>query len=814
MRAPRTKLANLPLQLTSFIGRERQLADLRQLLVDVRLLTLIGPGGVGKTRLAFRLASELADTMPDGVWLVELAALHDARFVAQAVAAALDIRQEPGERLRVTLQHVLRDRELLLVLDNCEHLVAACADIASDLLRGCPQLRILATSREPLGVVGETTWRVPSMELPDASARSGADEIAASEAARLFAERCRMVVPDFVVTDRNAAGVAQICRRLDGIPLAIELAASRIGALGVDQILARLDQRFRLLKLDLAGLPARHRTLRATVEWSHDLLSQAECVLFRRLAVFSGGWSLEAAEAVCSSGDLARDEVLDLLAKLVDRSLVLVDNRGGVARYTLLETLRQFAQEQLDDAGEREAVSIQHLSWCVNLAESGAPKLNTPDQTSWLEVFDREHDNLRAALTWSLHADRINQCLRLAVACGYFWEIRGHRHRAEGLRWLEQAVSHPGADGAPPSLRAQALYWAGTYASELFQFESATALLGASLTLWTELGDTRGMADTLLSLGVAARVRGEYGRSAEALDRALALMQDRGEGLGIAQVQRQRGTLARVAAQLDEAETRSLEALRIFQSFGELHQVGHVEIEIGELARNRRALQRAAGLYAHGAALLTRAGCQEGVSSACVFEARLARDRGKPDEAYARVADALTIIHEGGSQREMPMCLDVLASLSATTDPWQAVCLSAAADALRSAMGAGLHRVDQADYQRTLELAKSRLSEDAFAQACDAGRAMSMEDAIKCALEARPLPADSASKRVTTGLSARECEVAALIGRGLSNREIAEALVIADRTAETHVTHVLNKLGLRSRAQVAVWAVEHGLVNY
>jgi predicted ATPase len=327
---------NLSLQLTSFVGRERQIAELEQLLHSVRLLTLVGAGGVGKTRLAQRVVSDAIADTPDGVWLVELARLTDADLVVQTVAATLTINERPGEPLERSLQISLADRALLLVLDNCEHLVAACAALVDGLLRSCPRLRVIATSREPLGVVGETTWRVPSLQVPDVHSATSADEISASEAVRLFVDRARSALPGFAVTDRNARSIAQICTQLDGIPLALELAAARISTLGVEQLVSRLDDRFRLLVRSGQSGPGvleRHRTLRATLEWSHDLLSEVERRLLRRLSVFAGGWTLEAAEAVCADSEtLPRADILDLLSRLADRSMVLVEDQDSSAR--------------------------------------------------------------------------------------------------------------------------------------------------------------------------------------------------------------------------------------------------------------------------------------------------------------------------------------------------------------------------------------------------------------------------------------------------------------------------------------------------
>lgn len=807
----RGRSTNLPLQLTTFVGRQRELAEVTRLLAAARLLTLVGAGGVGKTRLALRVAEDLLESSPDGVWLVELASVADPAIVPHSVAGSLGVRETADQHVINLLVEHLELKQLVLILDNCEHVVQVCADLANHLLRACPHLRILATSRQPLGVAGEIAWRVPSLGVPDSRVASGTDEIGASEAVRLFCERAQLVSPGWVLDDHNAASVAAVCRSLDGIPLAIELAAARLNVLSIQQIADRLDDRFRVLVGSGRTVAPRHRTLGAVVEWSHDLLTMPERALFRRLAVFAGGWMLESAEAICLGEGLERGEILDVLARLVEQSLVLgEEERSGKRRYRLLETLRAYANDRLREAGEDARFRDRHLAWCVALAEDLAPQLSSPEQIARLRVLETEQDNLRGGLSWSLRSGQIELCLRLAVACGYFWEIRGHLYRAEGFGWLEKALSHPRAQDVPASVRAPALYWAGTYAGELFRFERATALLEASLSLWQQLGDGRGMAEALLSLGVAARVRGEYQRATAVLDQALGLMQERGDELGTAQVQRQRGRLARELGRVVEAEHHHSESLRIFQDLGELHEVGHVCAELGEIARLGGAWSGAAELYDRAAVLLGQAGCEEGISTTRYYLARLARDKGDAEQADILGLDALRLMREIGVQREIPACFEFLASLAAANDPRRAVCLLAAADSLRTAIGAVLPAVDRIDHERTFAVSRGRLSESAFAAAWRAGGAMTVDEAIASALLGATNPMSPITTRTWPELTARESEVAMLISRGLTNREIAAALVIAERTAEAHVTHVLTKLGLRSRTQIALWAAHHG----
>ena len=400
-RIPERPAHNLPLEFSSFVGREKELAEVKRLLESTRLLTLTGSGGCGKTRLALAAASELVEGFEDGVWLVELASLADPSLVPQSVAFTLGIREQPGRSPTEALSDYLGSRKVLLLLDNCEHLVEACAELAEALLHSCPELRVLATSREALGITGEVAWLVPSLSLPDLRRLPAVEGLPRYESARLFVERAA-VKPTFALTEQNAVAVTQVCYRLDGIPLAIELAAARAKVLPVEQIADRLNDSFRLLAAGSRTAMPRHRTLHATMDWSRELLSWAERSLFHRLSVFAGGFSLEAAESVCIGGDVERDEVLGLLSRLVDKSLVVAREEDGETRYRLLETIRQYGREKLDGSEEESEAGRRHAGFFVGLAEKAERELNGPDQARWLTRLETEHDNIRAALSWSL----------------------------------------------------------------------------------------------------------------------------------------------------------------------------------------------------------------------------------------------------------------------------------------------------------------------------------------------------------------------------------------------------------------------------
>jgi non-specific serine/threonine protein kinase len=495
-----TAKTNLPVHLTSFIGRERELTELKALLMANRLLTLTGPGGSGKTRLTLQLAGDEVETYTAGVWLVELATLADATLLTQAIAATLGVREQPGRSILETLLDYLRAKTLLLILDNCEHLIATCAQIAETLLRAAPGVTILASSREALGIGGEIAYRVLPLPLPDTRRPQDLDALAHNDSVRLCVERATTAYPPFRLTTKNAAAIVQICRRLDGIPLAIELAAARVKLLPPEQIAARLDDRFRLLTGGHRTALPRHQTLLALIEWSHELLSDAERVLLRRLAVFAGGFSLEAAQAVCGV-DLS-EETLDTLARLADKSLIEIDTpvEGVEGRFRLLDTMRQYAREKLLQAGEAKTVCERHLEFFLRIAETAEPKLRSDEQLIWLGRLEAEHDNLRAALAWTLEHGASDQALRLAGALFYYW--LSHGEWSECSKWLDEALTgaqreqgEQSAAGIAPASRveiahrAKALLGAAWSHFAAFDLAGARTIIEESLRLLRTLGD-------------------------------------------------------------------------------------------------------------------------------------------------------------------------------------------------------------------------------------------------------------------------------------------------------------------------------------
>ena len=697
---------NLPAQLTSFVGRERELAEVRRLLDTTRLLTLTGPGGTGKTRLALQVAAAPLERFPQGVWLAELAPLIDPAGVPAAVAAAVGVHEEAGQPLLATLVAALRTRALLLVLDNCEHLLDAGAGLVEALLRGCPQVRMIATSREVLGIAGETVWRVPSLALPAAGTLPPPDVLAQVEAVRLFVERAKAVQPHFALTAQNAPVVVQICRRLDGIPLALELAAARLGGLSIDELAARLDHRFRLLTGGSRTALPRQQTLQAAVDWSYDLLSASERTLFNRLAVFSGGFTLEAAEAVCAGEPIAKIEVLDLLLRLVDRSLVIgEESDGNVDRYRLLETMRQYGRERLAAQGEAEALYALHFAHFRDAAERVA--LAQRDlQRMELDRLEAEHENLRQALGWALDLGAAQEGLRLAGALGNFWWRRGYF--GEGRRWLGTLLLLPGAHERTLA-RARALKWQGTLglgngwlAGRLVQGAGQwRALHEEALAIAREVGDEVEEARNLVYLGIALGTA-DYPGARTYLQAGLALATSYGgiylahialDFLGVvawvhgdraearlrweqsrrqSQHARDQDGYARAllllavpafeAGELDSARTGLETALDVERALHDRMAVGVMLGALGMVAGAQGDGERARACFEEKRSVWEQVGERSGVAGALRELGWLARHEGATAQAHGYFAEALVL------ERELGDAAGIAASLAGLGD--------------------------------------------------------------------------------------------------------------------------------------------------
>ncbi|HET8679528.1 MAG TPA: tetratricopeptide repeat protein [bacterium] len=642
---PPGRTTNLPLQLTSFIGRARELAEIQERIASSRQLTLTGTGGVGKTRLAIELASRVLAQFPDGVWMVDLSPLSDPARVPQAVASALGVQEETGRPLPEVLGDYLLSKRALLMLDNCEHLTAACAELVEYLLRRCPDIRVLATSREILGTTGELTYSVPSLSVPDPRQHPAPAEATDYEAVRLFVDRAGLGQPDFVLTAANAPAVLQICGRLDGIPLAIELAAARVKTLSVEDIASRLDDRFRLLTGGARTALPRHRTLRAAMDWSHDLLSDAERTLLRRLAVFAGGFTLDTTEAVCAGEGIDPDDVLDLLTRLVDKSLVTVD-RSAQTRYRQLETIRQYSRERLVAAGEEDATLRRHRDFYLALAEEAEPQLHGPRQMEWLDRVAAEHDNARAALEWSLRQPEGEPGFRLAAAMSSFWHARGYL--AEGREWLDRVL--PRTADVSAKIRMRALLGAGRLAFAQDDFGLATSIFEQVVPLAREWGDRGILALTLGWLGHAAWHQGERAKGVALCEESVALARDVGDAWTTAIVLDEVSVVARHEGDRQRASSLLEQSLVLFREAGDIGEVALCLSRLGALATDRADYPRAASLIEEALNLQQMLGRRTASASSLNRLGLIALARGDWENAIGLCESAAVIADELGKK--------------------------------------------------------------------------------------------------------------------------------------------------------------------
>ncbi len=780
---------NLPPDHTSFIGRTADVAALARALdpatpTGARLLTLSGAAGSGKTRLALAVADMVRDAYAEGVWLVGLAPLPaaaaaDPTVVAAAALNALGLHEQPGQAPPDTLVGRLQPRRLLLVLDNCEHVVASCAALTARLLEACPGLGILATSQLPLGIAEETVWPLAVLAVPDSVAGAPTETalrlMGQSDAVRLFVERAQAVQPGFLLSAENAAAVVAICRQLDGLPLAIELAAARLHMLPVEDLLTRLDDRFRLLRRGGRIVADRHQALQATMDWSYGLLDPAEQALLRRLAVFVGGWELTAAEVVCAGEAVAAEAVLELLDELLDRSLVYVYDVAGVPRYGLLETVRQYGAQQLERAGEAAALQDRRLHWCVGLAEQAAPALLGPEQAVWLARLEREHDNLRAALQWALDRGHSALGVRLAAGLWQFWRSRSYL--SEGRRWLAALLALPAADedAASRDVRASALEGAAWLTEDEHDFAQASTLFARSEALRRALGQDERTTGLLINAAMEARARGDYARATNLLEESLAEQRARGNresikrgGLGLA--------LARLALVLAEqgahARARALyeECLALHRELGDREGIGNALLGLGDVARdlgdtagvrayceetlalfrdlghtwvgfslNNLALAAyldgdltlAAGRAEESAALFRGLQAGPSLAEALVTLGRVRGAQGTAVAARAHLTEALALAEVAGPRVVVAAALDALGVLAVGQGQTRhGVYLLGATARMRQAMGAPVQPADRRAIEAALATARAALGDATFGEAWAAGQTLSVEQLV------------------------------------------------------------------------------------
>jgi predicted ATPase/DNA-binding CsgD family transcriptional regulator len=893
---------NLPAEPNDFIGRERDVAELPLLLDATRAVTLCGPGGIGKTRLALRVAAALADGCPDGVWFAGLGELapESSRAggpvaglvsgsdpVVRRVAAALGITDEPGRPLADTLTSALRGRNMLLVLDNCEHLIDACAQFCQTLLADCPQVRILATSREPLRVRGENVWRVPPLTTPTPTpapiptstaapgpgaqpSPNGVDALYRNEAVRLFVVRASSARPSFALGADNAPAVGELCRALDGVPLAIELAAARTRVLSVEEITRRLRDRFRLLSAGDRTAPARQRTLRGTIDWSHDLLSGPERVLFRRLSVFAGQWTLDQAERVCAdtdsvgppsgesggapggesggeSGDgVAAEDVLDHLTALVDKSLVVVGPEvEGETRFRMLESIRAYAAGRLADAGEAEDVRRRHRDGVLEDAEYNAAIALAERPAPWavrvglFRRYDTELDNVLAALAWSLEHGEIEAGLRLSTALRTYCLPRGYFAECED--WMDRFLAH-GPENVPPSVWGAALVGRAQVAVGRRDFDGAARWAADGLAVCRAAGDTLMVAAALDLLGQVAMRAARFDEAAGHIDEAIDVAHAGGDQWNEAHAQISRGTLLALRGKLRDAQRALERGLSLMRAVDQGWGISRALIGLGQLAQLRGDRVSARAYYEEALQSLRAIDAGPEIARCLSGLGRIALDQGDTGRARQALTESLTRGHAAGLRLGVGRSLEAFAELIAMEgEPRQAVRVAGAAAALRETIGQA--PIAGARQERLLAPIRKKLGEHVVAQLWGEGRNTTPEAAVAMALAgpraatvppqrataddradlwdepaasaapvAPAVPTSATAGPVTpvtppSTLTPREREIAALIARGLSNKGIAEELVISPATVARHVTNILTKLGFTSRAQIAAWAV-------
>jgi predicted ATPase/DNA-binding winged helix-turn-helix (wHTH) protein/Tfp pilus assembly protein PilF len=723
------KRSNLPQVLTSFVGREREIAEIKRLLPTTRLLTLTGTGGIGKTRLAVQAAAEVLDAYRDGVWFVDLAPLTDPSLVPNALAQVLGVKESAGQPLLRTLCDHLRAKELLLVLDNCEHLLGASADLVDALLRDTAQVNVVATSRESLRVAAERTYPLNVLPLPDP--KTAVASIARSDAVQLFVDRARQYRPHFDLQEQRAGAVAAICVQLDGIPLALELAAARVAVLPVEQIVRLLDQRFRLLTSGNRELP-RHQTLRAMLDWSYELLDEPEQQLFAKLSVFAGGWTIAAAEAIGAGESIAKDDVVYLLIALIEKSLVVADEDGD--RYRMLETVREYARDRLTESGSAEVVRERHRDFFLALAERAEPKLLNADQAEWLRRLEVEHGNLRAAIHWSLAEAGSGGALRLCGALQQFWWMRGYL--MEGREWCTRALDRPDVERRTPE-RAKALNGAGTLAYMQSDYSAARDYYEESLALRRYLDDRSGMAAALNNLGLVACEQGDLATAKSLIEQSLPMVRELGDRSRIAAALSNLGMVALTQRDFILAQAQCEESMVIYRELGDQSGVATSLSNLGNVASGLGDNSTARTLQNESLAIRRDLDDRWGIATCLTNLGNLASNDGDYASARTMFEDNLAIARDLGEIQGIVFALGGLAGvIAALGGPAPAARIWGAVERLREEAGSPLLPDDRLHHDRLVATARAALGDDAaFDRAWQEGRALTPEQAMELAME-------------------------------------------------------------------------------
>lgn len=831
--------------LTSLVGREREVEQVKELLFSwkVRLLTLTGPGGVGKTRLALQVAASLHGSFSGGAYFVSLAPISNHDLVLPTIAETLGVRETSGQSFLSTLCAALAGKHMLLVLDNFEQLLGVGGEDAAtaqvlELLLCTSGLQVLVTSRAPLHLYGEHEYQVSPLSLPDAATLSSLENLTQYEAVRLFIERARAARQGFMVNNDNAPAVAEICHRLDGLPLAIELAAARVKLMSPQALLKRLDHGRRLTTLTggPVNLPLRHRTLHAAIAWSYNLLNEEEQRLLRSLAVFVGGCTLEAAEAICL-GDGAIESTslpgpssyasLDALAALADKSLLRQSEQDdGEPRFHMLETIREFALEQLTASAEAREVERKHTDFFLALAEEAEPNMMGADQGVWLERLAPEHDNMRAVLLRAQKAGDGETGLRLGAALYHFWYIRGFL--SEGRRWLSEALAHVG--DASTRTRARSLNRLGSLCSLQGDYETGSQYHKQSLALWRELGYKPGIASVLGNLGSTAWQQGDYESAKRLREESIAIYRQIGPdwAVVVASGKYNLSVMAWAQGYNEEAYRLCEEALPLQREQGDTRGIANSLYTMGLVLADEGKFQAARANQEEALALSRELGDKVGIACSLQALGEIAADQGDYSNAHSFQSDALRLRYELGSKRTVADSLEGLAIVAReASDLRRMVLLFAAANALRAQIGASIVPRDRSRHEHWLDLAHARLGPAAFTEAWEEGKTLTLEEAMSLALEepsaqrmatqttfpppTRSKPARRPTPEPGHDLTAREKEVLRLVAAGLSNPEIAEYLTLSIYTVQTHLRSIFSKIDVKSRAAAVRYVFEHSL---
>lgn len=839
---------NLPAQLTTLIGREREVATVCQLLrhAQVRLLTLTGPGGVGKTRLATQAATTLLNDFADGITFISLASISDPHLVISAIARAFDLREEGKQSLLGRLKLALQTTQQLLLIDNFEQVVEA-APLLVELLTACPDLKILVTSREVLRIRGEYEFIVPLFVLPNlqrmAQVKSGLATVLADNAAiGLFVERAQTIKPDFQLNDENALAIVEICVRLDGLPLAIELAAARIKLFSPQALLTELKghmgrSSLQVLTSGSRDMPARQRTLRDTVQWSYDLLSDDEQQLFRQLSIFVGGFTATAAEAVVGESKIEDgreawriedrkshftihdplSSILDRIASLLDKSLLQPASPSGPPddepRLTMLVTLREFAAEQLRDSEEVVAIQHAHAAYYLHLEET-ASKLFGPEQKTWLDRLELEHDNLRAALQWALEQDEAELALRLSSALGRFWLLRGYL--SEGNGWMTLVLDKARMGLVSTQLKARTLHAAGLLAMYQGDFRRADALCRESLALCRQQADKAGIAAALQGLAQVAMRIGEFATARMMREESLSIYRQLKDRWGIASSLVYLGLIDWMQGEYETARQRSEEGLACFREVGDPQGIAQALQSLGWVMLSQDDGAAARPLLEESRLICQASGDRAGLARSLTAMGMAVLQQHDYTLAQVLLEESLIILIELRDRFHLASCFGIMNALAIEVGrPVQAVQIYSATDILMTTLGAAMPAYFRASLAHSLASARSQLDEAAFANALAEGRTITPEQilAMPPLLPQRPnLEPPASPDNYPAGLTGREVEVLRWLAQGLTNVQIAERLIVSPYTVNAHLRHIFNKLDVPSRAAATRYAIEHNLV--